>query len=181
VLGFCSGAVAGLVVITPAAGFVTPASAMVIGVIAGVVPFFACTRLKAWLRYDDALDTFGVHGVGGTLGAVLAGVFATPEVNGNLATNLGGLLDGGLWLEQLKAVGVTVILSIGATAAIAYALKATLGLRPSAEEEESGLDDADHGEAGYHLEEGGGHGGLEALADEDVAPAPARLAPAAGR
>ena len=78
VLGFCSGAVAGLVVITPGAGFVTPSSAVIIGVLAGVVPFLACTKLKAWLKYDDALDTFGVHGVGGTLGALLTGFFADP-------------------------------------------------------------------------------------------------------
>src|SRR5215218_7218214 len=73
VLGFCSGAVAGLVVITPGAGFVTATGAVIIGVLAGVVPFFACTKLKAIFNYDDALDTFGVHGVGGTLGALLTG------------------------------------------------------------------------------------------------------------
>ncbi len=163
VLGFCSGAIGGLVVITPAAGFVSPGSAVLIGVIAGVVPYFACTKLKALLKYDDALDTFGIHGVGGTVGAVLAGVFASPTINPNLDTNLKGLVGNGLWLEQLKAVGLTLVLSIGATAIIAYALKAVLGLRPSAEAEEAGLDEADHGEASYHLEEGGGHGGLEEL------------------
>jgi Amt family ammonium transporter len=161
VLGFCSGAVAGLVVITPCAGFVTPGSAVLIGVIAGVVPFFACTKLKAMLKYDDALDTFGVHGVGGTIGCVLAGAFANPSVNGNLNTNLKSYIGSGLVFEQLKAVGLTLVIAIGATTVIAYALKAVLGLRPSAEAEEAGLDDADHGEAGYHLEEGGGHGGLE--------------------
>jgi len=163
VLGFCSGAVAGLVVITPAAGFVTATSAVLIGVLAGVVPFLACTKLKAIFKYDDALDTFGVHGVGGTLGAVLAGVFANPDINANLKTNLGSLVGNGLWIEQLKAVGVTMALAIGGTAVIAYAIKAVLGLRPSAEAEEAGLDDVDHGEAGYHGDEGG-HGGLEALA-----------------
>jgi Amt family ammonium transporter len=156
VLGFCSGAVAGLVVITPAAGFVTASSAVLIGVIAAVVPFLACTKLKAYFKYDDALDTFGVHGVGGTLGALLAGVFATPDVNANLQTNLAGLVGHGLWLEQLKAIGVTLALSIAGTAAIAYAIKAVLGLRPSLEDEESGLDGTDHGEAGYHGDEGGG-------------------------
>ena len=159
VLGFCSGAVAGLVVITPAAGFVSASSSVVIGVIAGVVPFLACTKLKAYFKYDDALDTFGVHGVGGTVGAVLAGVFANADVNPNLKTNLGALVGHGLWLEQLKAVGLTMVLSIGATAVIAYALKAVLGLRPSIEAEEAGLDDTDHGEAGYHGDESG-HGGL---------------------
>ena len=163
VLGFCSGAVAGLVVITPCAGFVSASSAMIIGVLAGVVPFLACTKLKAALKYDDALDTFGVHGVGGTMGAILAGVFADASVNGNLNTNLKDLVGNGLWLEQLKAVGLTMVLSIGATVVIGYALKAVLGLRPSVEAEEAGLDDTDHGEAGYHLTEGGGHGGLEDL------------------
>jgi ammonium transporter, Amt family len=160
VLGFCSGAVAGLVVITPCAGFVTATSGVLIGICAGVVPFLACTKLKAIFKYDDALDTFGVHGVGGTLGAILAGVFANADVNPNLKTNLGALVGNGLWLEQLKAVGLTMALSIGGTAVIAYAIKAVLGLRPSVEAEEAGLDDSDHGEAGYHGDETG-RGGLE--------------------
>jgi len=158
VLGFCSGAVAGLVVITPASGFVTPGSAVIIGLLAGVVPFVACTKLKAFFKYDDALDTFGVHGVGGTLGALCTGFFASPEANPNLSTNLAGIVGRTLWIEQLKAMGLTLVLSVGATAVIAFALKAALGLRPSVENEEQGLDDADHGEAGYHPDEGGGHG-----------------------
>jgi Amt family ammonium transporter len=163
VLGFCSGAVAGLVVITPASGFVTPGSAVIIGLLAGVVPFLACTKLKAIFKYDDALDTFGVHGVGGTLGALCTGFFASPEANPNLSTNLAGIVGKSLWIEQLKAMGLTLALSIGATAVIALALKAALGLRPSVEAEEQGLDDTDHGEAGYHPDEGGGHG--EEIAD----------------
>ncbi|CAN5904902.1 ammonium transporter [soil metagenome] len=159
VLGFCSGVVAGLVVITPCAGFVTPSSAILIGILAGVVPYLAVMKLKAIFKYDDALDTFGVHGVGGTLGAILAGVLANGDINPNLKTNLGGLLGHGLVLEQLKAVGITMALSIGGTAAIAYAIKAVMGLRPSIEDEEAGLDETDHGEAGYHPEEQG-HGGL---------------------
>ncbi|MES1172461.1 MAG: ammonium transporter [Bacteroidota bacterium] len=162
VLGFCSGAVAGLVVITPGAGFVTPASAVGIGVLAGVVPFLACTKLKAFFKYDDALDTFGVHGVGGTMGALVTGIFATPTVNSNLNTNLGGLVGNGLWMEQLKAIGLTMVLSIGATTVIAFALKAVLGLRPSVEGEEQGLDGTDHGEAAYHLGEDVGYGELQA-------------------
>jgi Amt family ammonium transporter len=158
VLGFCSGAVAGLVVITPGAGFVAPTSAVIIGVLAGAVPFFACTKLKAIFQYDDALDTFGVHGVGGTMGALLTGFFATADVNANLSTNLAAYLGKGLWIEQVKAIGLTMILAIGATAVIGYALKAILGLRPSVENEEQGLDATDHGEAAYHPEEGGGHG-----------------------
>ena len=120
--------------ITPAAGFVSASSAILIGIIAGVVPYLAVTKLKAIFKYDDALDTFGVHGVGGTIGAVLAGVFASPDINGNLNTNLASLLHNGLWLEQLKAVGITMGLSIGGTAAIAYLVKFAIGLRPSAEE-----------------------------------------------
>jgi Amt family ammonium transporter len=162
VLGFCSGAVAGLVVITPGAGFVTAGSAVLIGILAGVVCYLAVTKLKAMLKYDDALDTFGVHAIGGTLGCILAGVFATADVNGNLNTNLKDLIGNGLWIEQLKAIGVTLALSVGGTAAIAYAVKAVLGLRPSVEDEEGGLDAADHGEAGYHLEtEAGGHLGFD--------------------
>jgi Amt family ammonium transporter len=155
VLGFCSGAVAGLVVITPAAGFVTPSGAMVIGILAGVIPFLACTKMKAFFGYDDALDTFGVHGVGGTLGALVTGFLATPEANANLSTNLAAFVGKTLWIEQLKAIGLTLALAIGGTAVIAYAIKATLGLRTDAEDEEAGLDGADHGEAAYHFEEAG--------------------------
>ena len=160
VLGFCSGAVAGLVVITPAAGFVTPTSAVIIGVLAGVVPFLACTKMKAFFKYDDALDTFGVHGVGGTMGALVTGIFATPDANANLNTNLAGIVGKTLWLEQLKAMGLTVALSVGATVVIAYAIKAVIGLRPSLEGEEEGLDQTDHGEVGYHPDEEGAHGGF---------------------
>ena len=128
---------------------------MIIGVLAGVVPFFACTKLKAWFKYDDALDTFGVHGVGGTLGALLTGFFASPEVNANLNTNLSGLVGKTLWLEQLKAIGLTLALAVVGTTVIALAIKAVLGLRASKTVEEQGLDDAEHGEAGYHDDEMG--------------------------
>jgi ammonium transporter, Amt family len=161
VLGMCSGAVAGLVVITPGAGFVTPTSAFLIGILAGVVPYLACTKLKAIFKYDDALDTFGVHGVGGTLGAFLTGIFATPDVNANLNTNLASIVGHSLWMEQLKAIGLTLTISVGATAIIGLALKAILGLRPLADNEEVGLDETDHGEAGYHLGETFAHGGME--------------------
>ncbi|HEX3774356.1 MAG TPA: ammonium transporter [Polyangiaceae bacterium] len=153
VLGFCSGAVGGLVVITPAAGFVTASGAVIIGVLAGIVPFLACTKLKNAFGYDDALDTFGVHAVGGTLGAFLTGIFATADANPNLTTNLQGLLGKTLWLEQLKAMGLTIVLGVSATVLIAYAIKATIGLRPSQEDEETGLDLSDHGERGYHMTE----------------------------
>ena len=92
ILGFCSGAVAGLVVITPATGFVNATGAVIIGVLAGVVPFLACTKLKAMFKYDDALDTFGVHAVGGTMGALVTGFLATADVNANLKTNLANVV-----------------------------------------------------------------------------------------
>ncbi len=153
VLGFCSGAVGGLVVITPGAGFVSLSSAVLIGILAGVIPYLACTKLKNWLGYDDALDTFGVHAVGGTLGALLTGFLASAESNPNLLLNLKDLVGKTLWLEQLKAMGLTLVLSVAVTAILGYLLKATIGLRPSVEDEEVGLDLTDHGERGYHMEE----------------------------
>jgi Amt family ammonium transporter len=156
VLGFCSGVVAGLVVVTPACGFVDATGAVIIGVLAGVVPFLACTKLKSIFKYDDALDTFGVHAVGGTLGAFLTGLLATTDVNANLSTNLASIVGHTLWLEQLKAIGLTLAISIVGTIVIAQIVRVTIGLRPDAEAEETGLDWADHGEAGYHYEEGGG-------------------------
>ena len=149
VLGICSGVVAGLVVVTPACGFIDSTSAMWVGVLAGAIPFFAVTKLKAMIGYDDALDTFGVHAVGGTLGAFLTGVFATASVNGNLNTNLKDVVGKGLWLEQVKAIGLTLVLSVVATVIIAYVIKAVIGLRPTPENEQLGLDLADHGEEGY--------------------------------
>jgi ammonium transporter, Amt family len=162
VLGFCSGAVAGLVVITPAAGFVTAKSAVIIGVIAGIVPYLACTKLKSMLRYDDALDTFGVHAVGGTVGALVTGFFADASVNSNLlgsyaqanglAIKVGEtfvLNKSGLIMGQIKAMGLTIILSVVATVVIAYIVKAIVGLRPSEEVETVGLDLSEHGEEGY--------------------------------
>jgi Amt family ammonium transporter len=144
VLGFCSGIVAGLVVITPGAGFVTASSAVIIGILAGIVPFVFIAFLKAKLGLDDALDTFGVHGVGGTLGAILTGVFADEKANAVVA----GLKDG-LLVEQLKAVALTIVWSVVATAIIAYVVKALIGLRPTAEVERQGLDIKEHGEEGY--------------------------------
>jgi ammonium transporter, Amt family len=158
ILGFCSGAVAGLVVITPAAGFVDAKGAMIIGVAAGLIPYFAVVKLKGWLGYDDALDTFGVHAIGGTLGALMTGFLATSSVNGNLTdantyakTNgLYKLIGNGLWIEQVKAIGITLVLAIVGTVVIAYIVKAVVGLRASEEVETVGLDLAEHGEEGYH-------------------------------
>jgi Amt family ammonium transporter len=144
VLGFCSGIVAGLVVITPGAGFVTATSSVIMGVLAGVVPFIAVAYLKRILGYDDALDTFGVHGVGGTLGAILTGVFADEKAN----SIIGGLKEG-LLMEQFKAVGLTIVWSVVATVVITIIVKLVVGLRPSEEVESTGLDLAEHGESGY--------------------------------
>ncbi len=152
VLGFCSGAVAGLVVITPSCGFITPTSAVIVGVLAGVVPFFACTKIKSTFGYDDALDTFGVHAVGGTLGAFLTGIFADPIANGNLTTNLKTVVGHTLWLEQLKAMGITIVMGVVATVIIAFVVKAVIGLRPTKEVEYAGLDLEEHGEPAYHNE-----------------------------
>jgi ammonium transporter, Amt family len=155
VLGFCSGAVGGLVVVTPACGFVDPTGAIIIGVIAGIIPFFACTKLKSWFHYDDALDTFGVHAVGGTLGAFLTGLLATASVNSNLAgapANQNGLtkiLGHWLWLEQLKAIAFTILLAVIATALIGSLVSAFIGLRIAPEIERQGLDINEHGEEGY--------------------------------
>ena len=150
VLGFCSGAVAGLVVVTPACGFIDAKGALIIGLAAGIVPWFFCYKVKSWFGYDDALDTFGVHAVGGTLGALLTGFLATPTVNGNLNTNLKDIVGKTLWIEQLKAIGLTLALAIIGTVVIAFIVKAILGLRPSAEVETVGLDLSEHGEEGYH-------------------------------
>jgi Amt family ammonium transporter len=170
ILGYCSGAVAGLVVITPACGYVNATGAVIIGVCAALVPFFFVVKVKAWFGYDDALDTFGVHAVGGTMGALLTGILATGAVNSNIAaatppnpatTNgmAAKIAHHMLWIEQLKAIVVTLLLAIAATAVIAFVLKALLGLRASEDVEQAGLDVSEHGEEGYHeiADEGMGH------------------------
>jgi Amt family ammonium transporter len=148
ILGFCSGAVAGLATITPGSGFVKPSAAVLIGVLAGVCSFLACTKLKAKFNYDDALDTFGVHAVGGTIGTVLAGIFAHASINSNLAADrIKDLVGHTLWLEQIKAGALVLALSVGGTLLIAYVVKALLGgLRVPEEVEHGGLDLAEHGE-----------------------------------
>jgi Amt family ammonium transporter len=145
VVGFCSGAVAGLVVITPACGWVNTNGAMIIGVLAGLIPYFAVIWLKPIFKYDDALDTFGVHAIGGTLGAILTGILADKSVNSFVP-------DPGhpLVIEQLKAVGITIALAVVGTIIAAYITKALVGLRPTEEVEMAGLDVAEHGEEGYH-------------------------------
>jgi Amt family ammonium transporter len=165
ILGFCSGIVAGLVVITPACGFVNATGAMIIGVLAAIVPYIFVMILKAKFGYDDALDTFGVHAVGGTLGALMTGILADPAVNGNIAsvaapgtanpatTNglAAAVLGHSAWLDQVKAIGVTLVLAVVGTLIITLIVKAVIGLRPTPEEETAGLDLTDHQEEGYVL------------------------------
>ena len=137
VLGIASGAVAGLVAITPASGFVAPTAAVVIGLAAGVVCYFAATSLKRALKYDDSLDAFGVHGIGGIIGALLTGVFASKEISG---------ADGSL-LIQAKGVAVTVIYGFSVSYVLLLIIDKTLGLRVTEEQEREGLDISLHGES----------------------------------
>jgi Amt family ammonium transporter len=154
ILGFCSGAVAGLVVITPACGFVTPSGSILIGIAAGIIPWFFCYKVKSWFGYDDALDTFGVHAIGGTMGAIMTGMLARNAANGNLALNLKDYVKDTLFQpllgEQLKAVGITIALAVVGTTVIAFVVKLLIGLRPTEEVEVTGLDESEHGELGYH-------------------------------
>ena len=156
VLGFCSGAVAGLVGITPACGFVTAGGAVIVGAAAGAISYLACTTIKRAFRYDDTLDVFGVHGVSGTIGLLLAGLLACASANPNLlsgvaeANGLKAALQGGsLWLVQLKAIGITLLLVLPATLLVTLVVKWSVGLRPGGEIESQGLDIHDHGEEGY--------------------------------
>jgi Amt family ammonium transporter len=149
VLGTASGLVAGLVCITPASGFVQPMPAIVMGVAAGLVCAIACSKVKATFGYDDALDAFGVHGVGGTLGALLTGVFATRAVTPFTGQPL-GLIEGGTVMKgQIVAVIVTWVLSIVATFIILKIVDAVIGLRVTQQEETLGLDVSQHEEEGY--------------------------------
>jgi Amt family ammonium transporter len=156
ILGSISGAVAGLVAITPACGFVEPSSALIIGLIAGALCFTSTSYLKKALGYDDALDAFGVHGVGGMFGAIATGIFFSVDVNPNVPALNDGLykaiVDGThpVVFNQIKAVLLTVVLSaVVATIGLLIA-KFTVGLRPSAEDESTGLDLSQHGEEGYN-------------------------------
>jgi Amt family ammonium transporter len=137
VLGIASGAVAGLVAITPASGFVGPTPAVIIGLVAGVVCFVAATSLKHALKYDDSLDAFGVHGIGGIIGALLTGVFVSKEISG---------VDGSVWI-QLKGVAVTVAYGFVASFIILKIIDMSIGLRVSEEQEREGLDISLHGES----------------------------------
>jgi Amt family ammonium transporter len=159
VLGAISGAVAGLVAITPASGFVKPFPALLIGFVAGIGCFFMVTAVKSKFKYDDTLDAFGVHGAGGTIGAILTGVFATNAVNDNLKDAGGKLLPLGLIdgnpsqvLYQLGGVLISWILAIVGTLIILKICDLALGVRVSPEQELEGLDVSMHGEEGYTLE-----------------------------
>ena len=158
-LGAISGAVAGLVAITPAAGFVGPISAIAIGFIAGVVCFLMVTKVKSWFLYDDSLDAFGVHGAGGTLGAVLTGIFALKVVNPIFKDSRGnalpvGLLDGNSHqvLNQIVGIVIAWTLAIVGSLVLLKLVDALVGLRVPQEDEVEGLDLSQHGEEGYNLE-----------------------------
>jgi Amt family ammonium transporter len=153
-LGICSGIVAGLVAITPAAGYVGVGGAMVICIIAPIVCFFAVTKLKGWLKYDDSLDAFGVHCVGGIIGALGTGIFVNPKLGGqgviDYVTNKVGDFDAGAqFVSQLWAVGTSLVWSATVAFVILFILKKTIGIRASDEAQEEGLDLADHGEKAY--------------------------------
>ena len=156
VLGGISGAVAGLVAITPASGFVTPMSALWIGLVAGVFCFFMVVKVKNIFGYDDSLDAFGVHGAGGTLGAVLTGLFANSVINPIFgAGKATGFLEGnhGQLLNQLVGVAVAWSLSIVGTLLILFVVDKLIGLRVSEADEREGLDISQHGEEGYDWNE----------------------------
>ena len=159
VLGAISGAVAGLVAITPASGFVAPMPALAIGLFAGVVCFLMVAKVKGLFGYDDSLDVFGVHGAGGTVGALLTGVFASQAVNAIYKDTHGnalpvGLVDGNAHqlLNQLVGIAIAWVLAIVGTLVILKVVDVLLGLRVPAEQEIQGLDLSQHGEEGYNLE-----------------------------
>ncbi|WP_411909927.1 ammonium transporter [Mesorhizobium sp. ESP6-5] len=138
VLGIISGAVAGLVAVTPASGFVNPTGAFIVGIVAGVVCYLSAVKVKHMFGYDDSLDAFGVHGVGGVVGALLTGVLADPAIN--------SLSSGASLGKQIYGVAVTIVWTAVATFVILYVVKALVGLRPTTQEEVEGLDISQHGE-----------------------------------
>ncbi len=144
-LGALSGAVAGLVTITPAAGFVGPVSALIMGLIGGGICYFAVSYLKPKLGYDDSLDVFGIHGIGGMWGAIATGLFASVGAEGAFFGNVGQL-----WIQIVSVVATIVLAAVG-TFVILMIVKAVVGLRVTEEEEVMGLDVSEHGERGYNL------------------------------
>jgi Amt family ammonium transporter len=155
-LGAISGSVAGLVAITPAAGFVQPMSAIAIGLIAGFFCYLMVIKVKSWFGYDDSLDAFGVHGAGGTLGAILTGIFASSAINpifkdANGVARASGAIEGN-WhqvLNQLVGVAIAWAISIVGTLILLKVVDVTIGLRVTPEQEMEGLDLTQHGEEGY--------------------------------
>jgi ammonium transporter, Amt family len=158
-LGMLSGAIAGLVAVTPAAGFAGPMGSIVLGLVAGAACFVMCSTVKNALGYDDSLDVFGVHCIGGILGALATGILVSPDLGGagipDYTTKPGELVLGAYdmtaqLITQAKAVGFTILWS-GIGSAILYKLvDLTIGLRVTQEEEREGLDIADHGERAYN-------------------------------
>jgi Amt family ammonium transporter len=158
-LGAISGAVAGLVAITPAAGFVSPMSALIIGLIAGVFCFWMVTKVKLKFGYDDSLDAFGVHGAGGTIGALLTGLFASSVINPIFKDANGNVLPSGLFegnahqlLSQCVGVAIAWVLGIVGTLILLKIVDKVVGLRVTEEQETQGLDLSQHGEEGYYWE-----------------------------
>jgi Amt family ammonium transporter len=154
-LGICSGIVAGLVAITPAAGYVGPVGAFITCAVAGVLCFFAVTKVKAWLGYDDSLDTFGVHCIGGIIGSLGTGTFVNPKFGGTgvydyVANKVGDFDAMAQIVSQLWDIGITLVWSGGVAFVILLILKFTIGIRASDEAQEEGLDIADHGEKAYN-------------------------------
>ena len=142
-IGLVSGAVAGLVAVTPAAGYISPAGAIAIGIISGFACCWACAWLKYSLDYDDSLDVFGIHGIGGLVGALLTGVFALRSVGGATGAIQGNLMQ--VWVQAEGVLAVAAWSALG-TCAILYAMKRFMPLRVSPQEEVEGLDAAQHGE-----------------------------------
>jgi len=158
-LGAISGAVAGLVAITPAAGFVTPMSSLIIGLVAGGSCYFMVAKVKSWFGYDDSLDAFGVHGAGGTIGALLTGIFATSSINPIYHNTHGDALPSGVvdgnWAQlgnQVVAILIAWVLAIVGTFIILKLVDLLVGLRVPADHEIQGLDLSQHGEEGYYWE-----------------------------
>jgi len=158
-LGAISGAVAGLVAITPAAGFVTPMSSLIIGLVAGILCYFMVAKVKNWFGYDDSLDAFGVHGAGGTIGALLTGIFATSSINPIYHNARGDVLPSGVvdgnWAQlgnQCVAVLIAWVLAIVGTFIILKVVDLLIGVRVPADHEVQGLDLSQHGEEGYYWE-----------------------------
>jgi Amt family ammonium transporter len=154
-LGVCSGIVAGLVAITPAAGYVGVGGAMIICAVAPIVCFFAVTVIKAKLKYDDSLDAFGVHCVGGIIGSLGTGIFVNPKFGGQgiydyVANKVGDFDATAQIISQLWDIGITLVWSATVAFVILFILKKTIGIRASDEAQETGLDLADHDENAYN-------------------------------